>query len=263
MVSLCVFAQNENAASLPYSNDFETTDLDGWSIINNGEGKPWQRAKSTGGTQVIPSSGEYFMRYSYSMQVAADTWLFSKPLKLTAGQKIKISYDHKTAASNATGTMKESYKLTIGKAATIESQTTELLKKEDFVTLNNKYEKVELIYTVPETGEYNLGFYCYSKKGAWDLMIDNVKVEVAEENLGTVDVNQSEFKVYPNPTTDFINFAKGSVVNDVRIYDMSGSQVLYIKESTGKISVQNLKAGNYIIQAEVNGNKISNKFIKK
>ncbi|MGV0922632.1 choice-of-anchor J domain-containing protein [Empedobacter tilapiae] len=275
MLSFCAYAQiNNNVATekqtvllqksiqeitLPYAYGFETEDLDGWTTINNGTGKIWERVKFTG-PQVGPSEGEYYMRYNYSSTDPANTWMFSRPIKLTAGQKIKISYDHRTAGKSAG--MSESYKLTIGKGATIADQTTILLQKDKFFTADNKYETVEVEYTATETSEYNLGFHCYSDKFMWTLMIDNIKIESSSLSIG--ELNKVENKVYPNPTSDFINFSTKSIIKEVKIFDLTGKQLLYIREaSLGKIDVQGLKEGVYIVQANIEGVQINRKFIKK
>ena len=81
----------------------------------------------------------------------------------------------------------------------------------------------------------------------------------------------STFKIYPNPTTDYLNITDidgGKDIN-VRIYNMIGSKIIDVKmnkvdvKSAVKVNVSNLVSGMYIMTIENSTGFRSAKFIKK
>lgn len=83
--------------------------------------------------------------------------------------------------------------------------------------------------------------------------------------LGTDDFNKASIDLYPNPTSDFINFSlRGLTDTPVNVIDLNGRIVLQTKiSSDDNINVSSLKSGVYFAQLEVEGQSLSYKFIKK
>lgn len=70
------------------------------------------------------------------------------------------------------------------------------------------------------------------------------------------------WNVYPNPAVDNLNFSKD--LKEMKIFDFSGKLILENNDVNQKINLRNLKAGAYLISGtDINGNKVSRKFIKK
>ncbi len=82
--------------------------------------------------------------------------------------------------------------------------------------------------------------------------------------LSTNDVSltSKEVSVYPNPTTDYLIIKSERKISNIEIFDISGKSVK-AKLEGDRVNVKNLNAGSYLINIESNGNKISEKFIKK
>lgn len=86
---------------------------------------------------------------------------------------------------------------------------------------------------------------------------NNLNVEIFERN---------SLKIYPNPTSDFINISLSneSLENSkIEIYNLLGA-LIYSKDSTTenpKINVQNFSKGIYILSVEKNGTILKSKFI--
>lgn len=77
----------------------------------------------------------------------------------------------------------------------------------------------------------------------------------------------NNYKIYPNPTCDFINIEEkvltNNKINSIYILDYNGKLVKYIIDSFNRIDVQNLSNGIYLLIINTNkGNKVE-KFIKK
>lgn len=90
----------------------------------------------------------------------------------------------------------------------------------------------------------------------------------AEVVSSIASVSSVEIKVFPNPTTDFLQFnfselaiGQGAFVN---VYDMSGSSIINEFVTTGLLDVSELSSGNYLVKivSQDTGEIISTRFIK-
>ncbi|MCX8523387.1 choice-of-anchor J domain-containing protein [Chryseobacterium formosus] len=71
----------------------------------------------------------------------------------------------------------------------------------------------------------------------------------------------SGLKVYPNPVSDILNINSDSKIKSVKIYDLSGKNVLETEKSS--INVSGLTSGTYIVTAQTENGIQSSKIIKK
>ncbi len=102
-------------------------------------------------------------------------------------------------------------------------------------------------------------FRHYNCSDIFYMGIDDVKI--TRNNLSVVDETNTDFQVYPNPATDFINIKTSKNFDRIKIFDLSGK---VIKETTSfRIDVQSLPKGTYILNVHAQSNIISRKFIKK
>jgi hypothetical protein len=100
----------------------------------------------------------------------------------------------------------------------------------------------------------------------YSINVDNVTVNAGALSTSEVNHKKELFKVFPNPTSDFVNVTSTSKISDVSIIDFSGKKVKALKTDNTevKISVQDLPSGNYIVQVKgLDGATGSQKFIKK
>ncbi|SIS78410.1 Por secretion system C-terminal sorting domain-containing protein [Kaistella chaponensis] len=81
-------------------------------------------------------------------------------------------------------------------------------------------------------------------------------------NLGITNISEKTFSIYPNPTSDYINFSEQ--IQDLKIFDISGKLVKSTSEKVNKIDITYLQKGTYIIQiVDKDGIKRIQKIIKK
>lgn len=75
----------------------------------------------------------------------------------------------------------------------------------------------------------------------------------------------SSLKIYPNPVSDILNINSDSKIKSVKIYDLSGKNVLTEIVDTNKsaINVSSLTSGTYVVTAESETGLQSAKIIKK
>ena len=83
--------------------------------------------------------------------------------------------------------------------------------------------------------------------------------------LGVEEAEVNSFQIYPNPTNGnsvYINTKNNVEISEVRIYAISGKQVLQQIHPTNEINIQGLQQGMYILQLKA-GNQITYKKIIK
>jgi chitinase len=120
-------------------------------------------------------------------------------------------------------------------------------------------------------GTYNFGVYAQS--GGWNLNwvritpLSTAKVSTTGEmvsNLINNSVQTKAFTIYPNPVQQTLNIASGESLAGgiIRIYDISGRQVVTARATSNQINVSALKTGVYTLEFIKNDKKITRQFIK-
>jgi len=82
------------------------------------------------------------------------------------------------------------------------------------------------------------------------------------ENLQTIENQNFNLKLYPNPTSDFLNIKSDQKISKIEIYDTTGKLVQTSKMNNEKVSVSKLPKGNYLIKIQTENGVVNSKFIK-
>jgi hypothetical protein len=138
----------------------------GWRVENLGSGNVWQR--STGG----PHSGVGSAYYPYNSTYAANTWLISAGVTLTAGTPYRLSYWYKVASA----TYPENMKVAMGTVDSASGMTTILADHPSLI--GTAYVQNVVRFTPSTTGIYYFGFHCYSLADMYNLFLDDVLVSL-------------------------------------------------------------------------------------
>jgi hypothetical protein len=158
-----------------FEGNFPPTD---WRVETVGTGRSWEQVTGT----FFSFSGNRCMIFEQFLNTLAKTWAFSKTVALTAGTNYRLSYWY---GQNISGGY-ERLKVTIGSGATIAAQSTIL---HDYQNITNK-EYVEGVdtFTVPSSGNYNIGFNCYSNENSKRLVLDSIVLMVNSDcgNISSV-----------------------------------------------------------------------------
>jgi len=95
--------------------------------------------------------------------------------------------------------------------------------------------------------------------------IEDYTLNVKDKDLAVTNIKADATSIYPNPVKDVLNISsKVSGEFSYKIINTAGQIVNKGKSSDKKVNVEKLSVGNYIIElSDTNGNKITNKFIKK
>lgn len=167
-----VYAQSDEAASVPWTEGFETeADFEKWTILDLNEdgvsgstiSAMWARSTA------LKHGGTHSAAYRFSNANNADDWLISPPIALEAGKSYKLKWWDYTS-----GSYQEKYTVKLGTSAKPEDMTIEL---EDFDIKTGKWVERSEAIPISTTGVYYLGWYCHSDKAKATLYIDDVSLD--------------------------------------------------------------------------------------
>ena len=78
---------------------------------------------------------------------------------------------------------------------------------------------------------------------------DNFKIKGLSENLNNNEVDQTNFKIYPNPVNNYINIYSNNEISKVEIYDLFGNKILVKeKENLNRFNLSQLSSGIYLFK---------------
>ncbi|MFB9120105.1 DUF5074 domain-containing protein [Bergeyella porcorum] len=107
-------------------------------------------------------------------------------------------------------------------------------------------------------------------KGIVDIVVSfNSNGQLAEKTyhidtrtLHTDDIKQEQFKIYPNPATDFIQITNASNA-EVEIYTLNGKLIQKGKAVQGRLAFQGIKTGVYLVKISTENRTFTSKLIVK
>lgn len=159
----CEFAGNP--LQMPFSCNFTTDALVRlWKIFDaDADGQTWYATKNN-----VESFMKYFPDQELSPELKSNDWFTSAPMHFEAGKTYSLSYWVRSQGP----LFPVNYNVTLGKDAAPESQTTILSSVEGFD--NQSMEQKYTTITVPETGDYSIGFQALNRVS---LHIKDVVIE--------------------------------------------------------------------------------------
>lgn len=167
-----------NPFSIPWSDSFEDNTTNDAAplpcfskeIITGAATSTWRQRVSaiTGSGTVAARTGTDFMAHTWS----ANSWLFSPPLNLTAGQ----SYDYIAYYAHTAATAGYTINIGVGTSAAAAAMTTIATVVDP---LNPAYNQLKISYVAPTTGVYYFGMQANCPTSApWYLCTDDWSVDL-------------------------------------------------------------------------------------
>lgn len=89
---------------------------------------------------------------------------------------------------------------------------------------------------------------------------NRIRIVDFDAALGLEDQDEMELRIYPNPASNEVHVQGYGKVESVRVFDLSGSQVLDVNTTT--FEVDQLENGVYLIQVIADGELSKGKFMK-
>ncbi|NOZ36129.1 MAG: Omp28-related outer membrane protein [Chlorobi bacterium] len=188
---------------------------------------------------------------------------FLKDISHSVGVSLWLTEDS-IAAHNQSGASNWMHRYTIrnvisqrlGDEITTSTNAGDTYEKSFSYTLNSSWNTNQL-YLVAMVNNLSNTVNDRTVRNAVQVKLTNLQYV-----LSVKDIDENNFSVYPNPTTDIIKISNiGSA--DMKIYDLIGNLVLAQKNiSNGQnINVSNLKNGTYFIKLTTENNVRTEKFI--
>ncbi|MBK7762450.1 MAG: S8 family serine peptidase [Bacteroidetes bacterium] len=167
-----VVFNNPTISSFPYIENFDASSAlpCGWSVIDaNSDGFSWANRTTN------PRSAPNAITYVYNVSSAANDWVFSAPLSLTAGTNYRVRFWYR--ARNAS--YPEKLEIKWGAAATALGMTSSAIFTNSNINNISYLEATTSIISPTTSGIYYVGFRAFSNADMWDLHIDDVTFEIA------------------------------------------------------------------------------------
>jgi len=92
------------------------------------------------------------------------------------------------------------------------------------------------------------------------MIIDYVRV-YQNNALSTYEVGAKNFRVYPNPASDYIKIASTEVIDRLEVYSILGNSVISKSNSLDRIDVSTLNPGIYLLNIYSGSKKITKKVV--
>lgn len=167
-INLTSSANANTSMAATLNEGFETFPPTGWTMTNAGSGNAWESAAGSAHT------GSLGMRYKWNTANPGNAWAITPQLFMLAGQTYNVSFWYKVEGA----TFPEKLKVTVGNATTVASQTTVLWNNNGGASLTNTtWAQGTATYTPTVSGNYYVGFNCYSDADKFYLHVDDVSIQ--------------------------------------------------------------------------------------
>ncbi|UOR04258.1 T9SS type A sorting domain-containing protein [Hymenobacter aerilatus] len=241
-------------AAFPYNQNFDGVTAPalpcGFTVVDaNTDGFTW-----TNGTAAArsPANALTYNFNNQSLTTAADDWVFTPALSLTAAQQYLLSFYYRVGSA----TTPERLEIKVGNAPTVAGMTTTIYTNNNLTATAFTQATAQPI-RVATDGTYYVGMHVTSAANSFRLSIDDVTL-----TAGPLAVNQAlsqAVAAYPNPTTGLLNVdlrsskarqAYATVVNALGQTVMT--RMLSTKQPD-QLDLATLAAGIYTLKLELDG----------
>ncbi|VXB62955.1 putative hemagluttinin family protein [Flavobacterium sp. 9AF] len=250
----------------PYNTSFEQESFPflGWKLeTGTPAGSDWQVGIFGAGTFVQDGIASVYS-LSGVTTAAANNWVISRGVNLTAGSTVTVSFYVRNYVDNGS-TGSASYNLAVGNAQTVASQTTPIGTQASFT--DTAWTLKTYTFTPSFTGAHYFGVQNTSPAntvGRQALFMDNFSVS---EVLSVDTFLASKFKIYPNPINDIVSINSDSVSFDnISILDINGRTVKQVNVNAVNqfsLNISELNSGIYFLKVKTKEGIFNQKIIKK
>jgi len=269
--TVIVSENQQTVFPVPFEEKFDGVTVpalpESWGTENTkGGGSTWITTGLNGYIYSAPNAATIANDITYGM----DDWLFTPFISMEAGVNYQLGFYYGSRGDASV----ERLTVCIGTSAGSADMTTELIDLEEFQqNVYNpapgepaNYAYAEQIFTVPEDGNYVIGFHGHSDPAtSWMIFLDDISVILSP--LSAMDNNNlSVVTAYPNPFIEeiIINDPEGTTER-VHLTNISGQRVI----DTGLNGKNSIYAGNlpsgiyFITMIDRDGKQTVQKMIKK
>ncbi|MFM9986820.1 MAG: MopE-related protein [Flavobacteriales bacterium] len=216
----------------------------GWTLQNvNADPNTWANGTNN------PRSAPNAMVYTYNVTSAANDWLFTAPLSMTAGTNYQVDFWYRAQSAS----YPEGLEVKWGNAASAAGMTSEAIFSNTSITTTAYTQGTGSVFTPPSTGIYYIGFHVISAADMWLLMLDDVTITAtatcAIPNVGGTASGPATINAGVGGTYNLAGYTGTSIVWQQSTN--GGSSYTDISGATSASSLINLAIGTYLIRARV------------
>lgn len=165
-----VIYNDPTITSYPHIQNFGSNTLPcGWTSQNvNGDANTWIVNSST------PRTASYAMMYPKNTSQAANDWLFSPPLAMTAGNSYGVRFWYKGSSA----TLPEKLEIKWGLSPNAAAMTSPAIFSNTSITNTTYNVANSAVITPTTTGTYYVGFQVFSAANMGNLQLDDIVFEL-------------------------------------------------------------------------------------
>lgn len=245
--SVLVNFNNSTISTYPHVQNFDASNElpCGWSVENvNADTKTWNMSTTN------PRSASNCVTYSYSTTQAANDWLFTPALSMTAGSTYRVRFWYRARSSS----YPEKLELKWGNAASSASMTSTAIFTNSNITNTTYTEGVTTIIAPSTSGNYYVGFRVFSAADMYDLHLDDVTIEQVSTGCTTPTIGGTATIISPivsgNSTTMNLTGYSGTSLQ-WEVSSDAGASWSSISGATNASFSSAFYLGNYQIRARV------------
>lgn len=226
----------------------------GWSIQNaNNDGYTWSNSTSN------PRSAPNAMYYTYTVSNAADDWFFSAPLQMQAGVSYRVNFWYRAQSASYPERMEVKW----GNAPNAAGMYPDAIFTNNNIANTTYAAGVTSVMSPAANGIYYVGFHINSLADMYNLMVDDIVIEIAP-NCATPNVGgTASGSLTPNVgTSEAYNLTgyTGSNIQWQTAISSAGvfADVVGQTSATGNITFS--AAGEYLIRAKVSSDNCTDAY---
>lgn len=200
---------------VPYINQFNDAEsLLGFTIIDgDGDGYSWEYKHLT--PYNTDAQDIVWTRYNSTEQ--CDDWLILPPIEFNKSNAYQLRFKARVFDSD----YPERFEVTIGSAASVEAQTTNILRSTE--TDSESYVQYSVPFTVAQDGVSYISFHCISSANSYRLLLDDIEITAT----ATSDVPSAVTNLTATPDPDGLSVVTLSFTTPTTTY--SGAVLNEIK----------------------------------
>lgn len=273
-ILLSVFAvASLSAANAQVYSCNDSTGFAGWtSYDNDGDGFEWEAADLTASTNTFQAArGGCATSFSFdnagAVALTPDNLLVSPAIDLTGATGATLDWGAGSSETTASGWFEESYAVYVATTADLPGLATGTFPTPVYDgTLGAgetwETQSVDISAWAGQSGVYVVVRH-YNCTDEFILMFDDVEVY---GQYASVEENNLEVSIFPNPTVDVLNFTLNANVETASIFSLDGKLISTenVNASNGTIDVSNLTEGTYLYEFTTSEGVVTrNTFVKK
>lgn len=144
----------------------------GWTLVDaNGDGRTWQ-TKKFGGHSTSPQC----FKYSSDAIIVANDWFFSPSVQLQFGIPYTLTFRYKVSKGAV-----HKMNAWIGNSPLPAGMTTQIFSNTSLT--DTIITELSVGFTAPASGNYYLGFHCFSDANNGFINVDDVTIACSSTNL--------------------------------------------------------------------------------